>query len=229
MRCQSLPHIGVNHHGKHLLSAETFPLYIGVVNHATNKVTVYLFHEKVGPKNMDRNVSHITYFISQLPQWLCRIHLLLDNTCASNKNWYLMAWALEMLQHGKLDFLRVSFFIAGHTKFSPDLGFAKIAAKGYNRSKIFYTEELKDAIAPHADVVGEMVCDWRAKLTKLPGIRSLHDFLFAKNLLPDSIIRIRRLCYEESFENVTIHVLAGHHVVKMQVPMQQRATCARTS
>ena len=66
----------------------------------------------------------------------------------------------------KLDFLRVSFLIAGHTKFSPDLVFAKIA-KTYNRSDVFNTE-LKSVIVPHADVVvdrGEIVCDWRMNLT----------------------------------------------------------------
>ena len=70
-----------------------------------------------------------------------------------------------MVQHGKLDFLCVSFLIAGHTKFLPDLSFAKIA-KDYNRSDVFNTQELKDVIALHADVVvdqGEIVCDWRTK------------------------------------------------------------------
>lgn len=123
-----------------------------IVNHATNKTTIYLLDERVGPKNTDHTISYATHFISQLPHWLRRIHLFLDNTCATNKNWYMIAWALEMVQHGKLDFLRSSFLIAGHTKFSPDLSFAKIA-KDYNRSDVFNTEELKDVIALHADVV----------------------------------------------------------------------------
>ena len=134
-----------------------------------------------------------------------------------------------MLQHGKLDFLRVSFLNAGHTKFSPDFVFAHAKiAKGYNRSDIFNTEELRDVIAPHADVVidrGEIiVCDWRANLTKysnLPGIGSLHDFVFAKNLVTDRIIcKTSRLCYEGSFENATIHVLAGHHVSENAVTVE---------
>ena len=195
----------------------------GIVNHATNKTTVYLFDERVGPKNTDHTVSYLTHFISQLPPWLCRIHLFLDNTCATNKNWYMMAWALQMLQHGKLDFLRLSFLIAGHTKFSPHLVFAKIA-KSYNRSDVFKTEELKGVIALHADVVvdqGEIVCDWRTNLTKyskLPGIRSLHDFVFAKNVTGGIVCKIRRLCYTGSFENAPIHVLAGHDVSDNMIP-----------
>ena len=130
----------------------------------------------------------------------------------------MIAWALEMVQHGKLDFLRVSFLIAGHTKFSPDLSFAKIA-KDYNQSDVFNTEELKDVIALHADVVvdqGEIVCDWRtnlAKYSKLPGIRTLHDFVIAKNSVTGSIVcKTRRLCCKGNFDNATMHVLAGHHI-----------------
>lgn len=110
----------------------------GIVNHATNNSAVYLFDERVGPKNTDHTVSYLSHYISQLPDWMRRIHLFLDNTCSTNKHWYAMAWAMEMVQQGKLDFLRVSFLIAGHTKFSPDMTFAKIA-KSYNRSDVFNT------------------------------------------------------------------------------------------
>ena len=69
----------------------------GIVNHATEKTTVDLFDERIGPKNTDHTVSYLTNFLSELPHLLRRVHLFLDNTCATNKNWYLMAWALEML------------------------------------------------------------------------------------------------------------------------------------
>ena len=71
---------------------------------------------------------------------------------------------------------------------------------------VFNTEELKGEIALHADDVvvdqGEIVCDWRTNLTKyskLPGIRSLHDFVFAKNVTGGIVCKIRRLCYTGSF------------------------------
>ena len=88
-----------------------------------------------------------------------------------------------MVGQKRLDFIRISFLIAGHTKFSPDLVFAKIA-QTYNRSDVFCTEDLKQVIAAHAEVVvdeGEIVHDWWTNLTKyskLPGICSLHDFVF---------------------------------------------------
>ena len=114
----------------------------GIVNHVTKKTTVYMCDERVGPKSTHHTVSYITHFISQLPQWLRQIHLFLGNTSATNKNSYMMAWALEMVQHGKLKFLRMSFMIAGHTKFSPDLVFSNIE-KSYNDSDVFQHRRVK--------------------------------------------------------------------------------------
>ena len=52
---------------------------------------------------------------------------------------------------------------------------------------MFTTQELSEIVSALATAVvddGRLVCNWRDKLTKytkLPGIRSLHDFLFVKN------------------------------------------------
>ena len=133
----------------------------GIVNHATNVSSAYLFDERVGPKNTDHTISYLSNWISKLPDWIHRVHLFLDNTSSTNKNCYLMASACEMIQQGKLCFLRVSFLIAGHTKFSPDLLFSKIA-QSYNRSDVFNTIELSRIISQYADVIiddGDIVCD----------------------------------------------------------------------
>lgn len=209
---------------KHVLLAKLSHDVLGIVNHGNDNATICLFDETAGPKNTDHTVSYIIHFIAQLPRWIRRIHILLDNTCATNKNRYAIAWALEMVQQRKLDFLCVSFLIAGHTKFSPDLLFAKIA-KAYNQSDVFNTEELKAVIALHADAVvdrGDIVRDWRTKLTKytkLPGIGSLHDFVVVRNSTTSSILcKTRRLCYKGSFETATIHVKAGHRVDELVIP-----------
>ena len=160
----------------------------GIVNHATNSSVVYLLDERIGPKNTDHTISYTMHYISNLPDWVRRVHLFLDNTCSTNKNFYLMGWAWEMVQQGQLDFFRVSFLVAGHTKFSPDLLFSKIA-KTYNSRDVFSTAELKaDVIAHYADVTeddGSIVRVWREpvakKFSKMPGIRSLHDFVFSKH------------------------------------------------
>ena len=68
-----------------------------------------------------------------------------------------MAWAMEMIQQGKLDFIRVSFMIPGHTKFVSDLLFSKIS-KTYNESEELQkvrraTKELQKVILPYAEVI----------------------------------------------------------------------------
>ena len=106
--------------------------------------------------------------------------------------------------------------MAGHTKVSPDLLFSQIA-KSYNQSDVFTTEELGEIIQRYATVTiddGSLVCDWREplskKYSKFPGIRSQHDFVFAKSILSGQVIsRTRPYCYTGSFTNATIRVLAG--------------------
>ena len=95
---------------------------------------------------------YLSHCISSFPDWVRRVYLFLDNTCSTNKNFYTMTWALEMVQQQKIDFIRISFLVAGHTKFSRDLLFSKIA-KTYNQRDVFTTEELHDVIAQYADVV----------------------------------------------------------------------------
>ena len=47
----------------------------------------------------------------QVYQILCIawLHLFLDNASSTNKNCFTMAWAMEIVQQGKLDFIRVTF------------------------------------------------------------------------------------------------------------------------
>ena len=107
----------------------------------------------------------------------------MDNAGGTNKNAYTMVWALEMDQHQKLDFIRISFMIIGHTKFSVDQVFSRIS-QSYSQSDIFNTMELASCIGRYADTIvdqGEIMQNWRdslKKYTKLPGIRNLHDFIF---------------------------------------------------
>lgn len=70
----------------------------------------------------------------------------------------------------------------------------------------------------HAHVVtdaeGEIVKHWREQLgqkfTKLPGIRSLHDFVTVRHLISGEVImRVRQLCYTGSFEPTKMKLVAG--------------------
>ena len=196
----------------------------GIVNHGPNSSAIYLFNETVGPKNTDHTISYITHFLATLPTWIKRIHLFLDNASSTNKNFYTMAWALEMVQQKRLEFVRVSFLIAGHTKFSPDLLFSKVA-KTYNRSDVFTTEELGSIASQYATVTideGAIVCDWRAvlkKYSKLPGIRKLHDFIFMMNPVTNKVIaKVCDNCFQGRFTDVPIHVLRGRDILENAIP-----------
>ena len=198
----------------------------GIVNHAQNSSSVYLFDERVGPKNTDHTISYLCDYFSKLPTWLRRVHLFLDNTSSTNKNCFMMAWAYEMIQQRRLSFFRISFLIAGHTKFSPDLLFSRIA-QTYNKSDVFCTQELKDVIALYADITiddGSIVCDWRnamTKYSKLPGIRSLHDFIFVKNPVTNTVLaKVRKICAVGDFESAAIRVVNGRDIEECVIPNQ---------
>ena len=204
----------------------------GIVDHGPNSSAVYLFDETIGPKNTDHTLSFLTDYIRKLPPWIKRIHLFLDNASSTNKNFYTMAWAFEMVRQDILGFVRVSFLIAGHTKFSPDLLFSKIA-QTYNRSDVFTTVELGDIISPYSSLTiadGTKVHDWRGVLTKyskLPGIRRLHDFVFIKNSVTNKVIaKVRDDCYEGAFQNTTLHVMRGRAIEEDSIPDQDSQSYA---
>lgn len=210
----------------------------GIVNHGSASSMVYLFDERAGPKNTDHTISYLTDYISKLPEWIQRVHVFLDNTCSTNKNYYLMSWAFEMVQQQKLKFLRVSFLLAGHTKFSPDLLFSKVA-QSYNRSDVFNTDELKDIISLYAEVIvddGTIVGDWREvvsqKYSRLPGIQKLHDFIFVIHPVTSGVVvRVRELCYTGTFRLSTSHLLRGvdeHYNAFPDLQTQNYVTLAKT-
>lgn len=62
----------------------------GTVNHGSKESTVYIFDERVGPKNTDHTISYLTDYIKKLPNWVWRIHIFLDNTASTNKNFFMM-------------------------------------------------------------------------------------------------------------------------------------------
>ena len=56
----------------------------------------------------------------------------MDNAGSTKKNKYLMVATYEVVQQAILDFFRVSFMIAGHTKFALDQMFVQIAQTFYS-------------------------------------------------------------------------------------------------
>jgi len=64
----------------------------GIVDHREEKSTVYLFDERIGPKNTDHTVSFLTQYwnaVSHQHPWIHRLAIFLDNATSTNKNNYL--------------------------------------------------------------------------------------------------------------------------------------------
>ena len=79
---------------------------LGIIDHREGNGTVYIFDERLGPKNTDHTVSYLTHFMKNcFPMWLKRVQLFLDNACSTNKNAFLMSWAMELVQQGVMDFI----------------------------------------------------------------------------------------------------------------------------
>ena len=116
---------------------------LGIINHSDETSAVYIFDERTGPKNTDHTVLYITRYLCEsgkIPSWVRRVDLFMDNACSTNKNYYMLGWANELVQQEKFDFIRVSFLIASHTKFAPDILFSKVS-QSFSRSDVFNTTE----------------------------------------------------------------------------------------
>ena len=92
-----------------------------------------------------------------------------------------MAAAFEIVQQNILKYFRISFMVAGYTKFAPDRMFA-VTAKAFNSVDIFNEKELIDVMENHASVTfdtARIVRYWRntvsQKYSNLLGVRGLHD------------------------------------------------------
>ena len=197
----------------HYLQKRSHDIF-GIVNHSDGTSAIYIFDECIGPKNTDHTVSYLTDYLCQsgkVPNWVKRLHLYMDNACSTNKNYYALGWANEMVQQGKFDFIRISFLIAGHTKFAPDLLFSRVS-QTFTRSDVFNTIELGAIALQYAYTIiddGELVQPWRSamvKYTTLPGIRELHDFIFVRNPGSDVKMKARRLCYTGPIQDTGFHI-----------------------
>ena len=95
-------------------------------------------------------------------------------------------------------------------------------------------QELSDEISLHSNVTiddGEIVHHWRANLSKyseMPGIRSLHDIVIVRSVATAKVVcKTQSLCYEGSFSNATIPVMAGSHEAENVTPDETKTYLAK--
>ena len=150
----------------------------------------------------------------------------MDNAGSTNKNFYFVAFMQEMVQQKLFDHFRLSFMIAGHTKFSVDRLFSHVAIT-YNRSDVFNMEQLISVVSQHAKVnldEGDIVQGWREiigkKYTSIPGIRSYHDIIAVRHIQSDEVIlRVRNLCYSGNFTNLKPKLVNGASLSNSIIPV----------
>ena len=133
-----------------------------------------------------------------------------------------MSWAMKHVQQQHLEYLRVSFMIVGHTKFDVDHAFSTIA-KAYNSSNVFTTQELADIMSQSPSITslvdnGKLVQPWRdklsAKYSKLPGVRSLHNFITMRHpVTKNAMMSVQDLCYTGAPHPTTLRVKDASVVV----------------
>ena len=191
---------------------------LGIVDHRDNSAAVYILDERVGHKTADHTFSYLLHYLKstgKIPSWVSHVHVFLDNAGSMNKNQYLMSACLEVVQKRVLQYLRMSFMIPGHTKFAPDILFAKIA-KAFYTADVFNETDLQQIAEQFALVVidnGGIVRTWREKVgekySSLPGIRELHDFVTVA-MPPDKVVmKVRERCYAGPLRDTPTKVKRG--------------------
>ena len=190
----------------------------GIVDHRDGVGHLYILNETIGPKNTDHTLSYLFHYIKStmaVPDWIRRVHIFMDNAGNTNKNQYLMGSVLEIVQQNVLDYCRISFMVAGHTKFAPDQLFA-VTARDFYSADIFNEIELVAVMQRHATVIvdsGRIVRHWRECVTKkysnLPGIRELHDFLALHNPGVNTVMKVRENCYAGVLKTTPMKIKKG--------------------
>ncbi len=190
----------------------------GIVDYRSDSKHVFIFDERITPKNTDHTISLLHGYIKQVQlayPWIKRFCIFMDNACSTNKNRYMFAWCHEMVKQGKVDYIRLAFLVPGHTKFSPDRLFSSIA-HSYNRSDVFTIDELKTVCSQHATTIiedGNGIFCWKQQLQdkygEVSGIRKLQDMRFF-NYNRDLRVLVRRSCWNEAIGLESTNVIINH-------------------
>lgn len=151
--------------------------------------------------------------VSCVHPWIQRQAIFLDNATSTNKNKFLFAWAMELVSRGVISHVRISFMIAGHTKFASDCLFATIGS-AYKVADVFTIDELKSLCAPSATTIiksGQNVFTWRdtlgEKYSDLPGVRKLHDFLFIRAHTGQVVMKVWEKCFRGQWKDSLLHIV----------------------
>ena len=178
----------------------------GIVDHTHAKNAVYVLDERTGgAKNSDITISLVDHYIhQQIPSWAQRLCLFMDNG-ATNKNQFMIQWAMELVERNDYDSIRMCFFVPGHGKNDVDRLFSRIS-HAFNNNDVFVTEHLlkliRDTLSPPDKCIHASSCDivnWKGllmqKYTALKEIQSYRDFLIKRNAKGRVLVYYKECCY----------------------------------
>ena len=178
----------------------------GIVDHTLAKNAVYVLDERVGgAKNADITISLVDHYIyHNLPSWARHLSLFMDNG-ATNKNQFIIQWAMELVGRGDYDTIRMCFFVPGHGKNDVDRLFSRIS-HSYANNDVFVTDELltliQNTVGPKGTCIHASNCDivnWKnllaTKYTSLKEITNYRDFLVKRNAKGKVGVYYKECCY----------------------------------
>ena len=184
----------------------------GVVDHTLAKNAVYVIDERVGgSKNADMTISLIDHYLHHnIPSWARHICLFMDNG-TTNKNQFMIQWAMELIERGTYDTVRMCFFVPGHGKNDADRLFSRISHT-FNHNDVFVTKHLvtliQDTIGPTGTCIqasNRDIVNWKnllsAKYISLKDIKSYRDFLVKRNDKGKVVVYLKECCYAGDYNH----------------------------
>lgn len=178
----------------------------GIVDHTLAKNAVYVLDERAGgPKNADITISLVDHYLHQnIPSWARHICLFMDNG-ATNKNQFMIQWAMELVERNDYDSIRICFFVPGHGKNDADRLFSRIS-HAFDHNDVFATNHLvtliQDTVGPtgtciHAD--NRDIVNWKyllaTKYVPFKDIKSYRDFWIGRNAKGKIGVNYKECCY----------------------------------
>ena len=178
----------------------------GIVDHTLAKNAVYVLDERAGgAKNADIAISSIDHYIhQQIPSWARHLCLFMDNG-ATNKNQFMIQWAMELVERNEYDTIRMCFFVPGHGKNDADRLFSRIS-HAFHNNDVFVTEHLLKLIRDTLSLsdrcihaTSRDIVNWKGllaqKYTSLKEITSYRDSLIERNAKGRVVVYHKECCY----------------------------------
>ena len=199
----------------------------GIINHTLNKNAIYVIEEQVcNTKNGDTTISLFDHYIQELPLWVRHVCLFMDNG-ATNKNQFLIQWAMELVERHDYDTIRMCFFVPGHAKNDVDRLFSRISHT-FKNNDVFTINNLialiKATIEPTGTCIqtsSSYIINWKNLLVKkylaLKKIKKYRDFLIKRNSNGKVVVYCKTCCYqgEYSFQELRNKVVCSD--LKMEI------------